>query len=188
MLRHIVSVSLAMTACATFIATKANAINFRLTSFYDLQRNPNDQIVFRLDLDPEGSGLGGVEIQRIYEPSPFNSENGTYDSNELSFSGIGPLTYLSRPLTSPSGIAAFVFRVINPIKDGQSDLMSVRVDYRANNQNWSVLVNNPAFNSSVLDVEPVQRNVPEPLTMFGAAAALGYGAILKRKSSKKTVS
>ncbi len=27
--------------------------------------------------------------------------------------------------------------------------------------------------------------VPEPLTMFGAAAALGYGAILKRKYSKK---
>jgi hypothetical protein len=30
--------------------------------------------------------------------------------------------------------------------------------------------------------------VPEPLTMFGAAAALGYGAILKRKYSKNTKS
>jgi hypothetical protein len=30
--------------------------------------------------------------------------------------------------------------------------------------------------------------VPEPLTMLGAAAALGYGAILKRKYSKKTES
>jgi hypothetical protein len=29
-----------------------------------------------------------------------------------------------------------------------------------------------------------EQNVPEPLTMFGAAAALGYGAILKRKYSK----
>jgi hypothetical protein len=32
------------------------------------------------------------------------------------------------------------------------------------------------------------RPVPEPLTIFGAATALGYGAILKRKSSKKKVS
>jgi hypothetical protein len=28
-------------------------------------------------------------------------------------------------------------------------------------------------------------SVPEPLTMLGAAAALGYGALLKRESSKK---
>lgn len=32
------------------------------------------------------------------------------------------------------------------------------------------------------------ESVPEPLTMLGAATALGYGVILKRKSSKKTVS
>jgi hypothetical protein len=31
----------------------------------------------------------------------------------------------------------------------------------------------------------VTTDVPEPLTMFGAAAAVGYGAILKRKYSKK---
>jgi hypothetical protein len=28
------------------------------------------------------------------------------------------------------------------------------------------------------------QSIPEPLTMFGAAAALGYGALLKRQSSK----
>jgi hypothetical protein len=33
-----------------------------------------------------------------------------------------------------------------------------------------------------------QQPVPEPLTMLGAAAALGYGAIFKRKYSKKTES
>jgi hypothetical protein len=38
-------------------------------------------------------------------------------------------------------------------------------------------------------VEPVpEQDVPEPLTIFGAAAALGYGAILKRKYSKNTES
>ena len=34
-------------------------------------------------------------------------------------------------------------------------------------------------------VESGTESVPEPLTMLGAAAALGYGVILKRKSSKK---
>jgi hypothetical protein len=37
MLRHITSVSLAMTACVTLIATKANAIGFTLTSLGSLQ-------------------------------------------------------------------------------------------------------------------------------------------------------
>jgi hypothetical protein len=32
------------------------------------------------------------------------------------------------------------------------------------------------------------QSVPEPLTMLGAATALGYGAILKRKYSKKSIS
>ena len=32
--------------------------------------------------------------------------------------------------------------------------------------------------------ETEYESVPEPLTMFGAAAALGYGALLKRQSSK----
>jgi hypothetical protein len=32
--------------------------------------------------------------------------------------------------------------------------------------------------------ETEEESVPEPLTMFGAAAALGYGALLKQQSSK----
>jgi len=185
MLRHIISVSLAMTACATLIATKANAINFTLTSFNGLQRDPGGAILFRLALDPESTGLGGVEIQRVYEPSGFTSGNGTYDSNELSFIQIIPFIDFSEPVTSPSAIAGLFFRVINSRADGQSDLRSVRVDYRANNVDSSILVEN-----ATLDVQPTQlvQPVPEPLTMFGAAAALGYGAILKRKFSKKTVS
>jgi hypothetical protein len=39
--------------------------------------------------------------------------------------------------------------------------------------------------SLVTNFELQSEQVPEPLTMLGAAAALGYGAILKRKYSKK---
>jgi hypothetical protein len=40
------------------------------------------------------------------------------------------------------------------------------------------------FDYFKLSVTTDEQNVPEPLTMFGAATALGYGAILKRKYSK----
>jgi hypothetical protein len=40
--------------------------------------------------------------------------------------------------------------------------------------------------SGTVNIVPPSEPVPEPLTILGAATALGYGAILKRKSSKKT--
>ena len=70
MLRHIISVSLAMTACATLIATKANAINFTLTPLDNLQRNPGEDISFILGLDPQNGG--GVTILQIFQPTTFN--------------------------------------------------------------------------------------------------------------------
>jgi hypothetical protein len=39
-------------------------------------------------------------------------------------------------------------------------------------------------NEPVLPVPPPVNYVPEPLTMLGAVAALGYGALLKRKYSE----
>jgi hypothetical protein len=44
MLRHIISASLAMTACATLIATKANAVSLTLVPVGILKRNPGDSI------------------------------------------------------------------------------------------------------------------------------------------------
>jgi hypothetical protein len=173
MLRHIVSVSLAMTACATLIPTKANAFIFTLTPLDNLQKNRGEQISFILRVDPQNDS---IVIPRIYNPSIFN-----YDLNELAFSRTQPLIDLSEPVTRPRNIAAFIFDVINPIKDGQTDLRSVTVDYRIKSGDGSLEVGN---NTLTLDVEPV----PEPLTMFGTAAALGYGAILKRKYSKNTES
>ena len=174
MLRHIISVSLAMTACVTLIATKANAISFTLTPLDNLQKNPGEDISFILSLDPQNDG--GITIQQIYQPTTFNPLYGIYDSNELSFLEIIPIVNFSQPVTVPRDIAAFKFKVDNPVKDGESDLRSVRVRYQTSSVETSIVVGN-----ATLDVEPV----PEPLTMFGAAAALGYGALLKRKYSKK---
>jgi hypothetical protein len=176
MLRHIVSVSLAMTACATLIPTKANAFIFTLTPLDNLQRNRGEQIGFILGVDPQGES---VLIRRIYNPSILN-----YDTNELAFFRTQPLIDLSEPVTRPRNIASFVFDVINPIKDGRTDLRSVTVDYRIRSGDGSFVVGN-----NTLDVEPVpEQGVPEPLTILGAATALGYGAILKRKYSKRTES
>lgn len=180
MLRHIISVSLAMTACATLMPTKANAISLTLTPVGSLQRNPGDTIAFVLQMDPENDvGLRGVEIRRIYDPTISNPSQGSYDSNELSLARVDRLVEIGYRVTRTTALATFIFNVINPIKDGRGDV-SARVDYRTSS------VSGPAFatGDSTLDVQPV----PEPLTMLGAATALGYGAILKRKSSKKTVS
>jgi len=172
MLRHIVSVSLAMTACATLIPTKANAVTFTLTPLDNLQKNRGDQISFILGVDPQGDS---VVIGRIDNPSIFN-----YDLNELAFLRTQPLIDLSQPVTRPRNIAAFIFDVIiKPIKDGQTDLRSVTGEYRTSRVSGPFVVGN-----DTLDVVPV----PEPLTMFGTAIGLGCGALFKRKFSKKTVS
>jgi len=175
MLRHIVSVSLAMTACATLIPTKANAVTFTLTPLDNLQRNRGDQISFILGVDPQGDS---VVIRRIDNPSIFN-----YDLNELAFFRTQPLIDLSKPVTSPRNIAAFIFDVINPIKDGQTDLRSVTGEYRTSRVSGPFVAGN-----DTLDVVPIPEPVPEPLTMFGTAIGLGCGALFKRKFFKKTVS
>jgi hypothetical protein len=180
MLRHIISVSLAMTACATLISTKANAISLTLTPLGSLERNAGDRIAFILKFDPQKGGLFGVKIQKIYQPTVSNPEEGIYDSNELSFAEFIPLIDIANePVTRSRDIAVLIFNVINPIKDEKGDV-SARVDYRIGPVDNSVFAGNSTFQ----DVQPV----PEPLTIFGTAIGLGCGVLFKRKSSKKTVS
>jgi hypothetical protein len=176
MLRHIISVSLAMTACAAFIPIKANAIDFTLTPLGSLQRSPGERISFILRLDPQGdAGLFGVQIQDVF--------NLRYDSNELSTPAVIPLfTFSERRLTTPTNIAALAFDVTNPIKDGRSDISSITIKYLIDSRRFEQNISYDRVTG--LDVQPT----PEPLTMFGAAAAIGYGAILKRKYSKNTES
>jgi hypothetical protein len=173
------SVSLAITACATLIPTKVNAAAFTpliLEPVGSLQRNPGDLIQFVLAFDPSGIN-SRVTIVNVVTPPGF-------DSSELSFDPIRSNSVSSYELSSTENIANFFFTVRpGVVKDGNSDLFRVEVNYEFTDSRGPVsgmasIINKP------LDVEPV----PEPLTMLGAATALGYGVILKRKSSKKSIS
>jgi hypothetical protein len=170
MLRHIISISLAMTACATLLPTKANAATLSLLPIGSLQRNPGDSIEFILTLNPAPTSGNGLEILNIDLPD--------YDGNELS---LDPMRGWTVPngvlLTNTTTIASFVFNVLQPVRDGNSDVVAAVLYYNNGQDTYSTTISGPP-----LDVQPT----PEPLTMFGAAAALGYGAILKRKYSKKT--
>jgi hypothetical protein len=173
MLRHIISVSLAMTACATLIPTKANAVSFTLTPVGSLQRKPGDSIEFLLKVDPSGS-FGSQESIKIRTIS-----NVSHDFNELSLPEIVPVqSALNTTLTTITTIASLFSEVRQPVKDNQNDV-TVRVSYQVGN-----MFGTTGMNVSGGDVQPV----PEPLTIFGTATALGCGVLFKRKSSKKTVS
>jgi hypothetical protein len=172
MLRHIISVSLAMTACASLIPTKANAISLTLTPVGSLYRNPGDSIEFLLKLTPDANQR--VKVQEI--SIPF------FDTTELSNGRVVNPVSPDRILTTTTTIASLIFRVDAPEKEPEDDIfgqgdVSALVKYLDVNTNISEFRGIGGY-----DVQPV----PEPLTMLGAAAALGYGAILKRKYSKKT--
>ena len=169
MLRHIISVSLAMTACATLIPTKANALNFTLTPVGSLQRNPGDSIEFLLKVYPVDPFTGSIDDVTIRTITSVYR-----DANELSPPQIVNQV-LNTSLTATTTIARLLYKVDQPVKDKQNDL-TVHVSYKLGN-----MFGTTGIDVKGGDIEPV----PEPLTMFGAAAALGYGAILKRKYSKK---
>jgi len=175
MLRHIISVSLAMTACASLISTKVNAATLTFLPVGTLQKNPGDSIEFILTLNPsESANPGQVETVQIREI--FVS----YDINELFL-----LTEWKVPfntiVNNTTTIASFTFKVLNPVKneDGNVDVSTV-VGYTEQNH----LIYDFSSTNFKNDIEPV----PEPLTIFGTATALGCGVLFKRKSSKKTVS
>jgi len=173
MLRHIISVSLAMTACATLISTKVNAATLTVTPGGIIPRNPGDSVEFTFTLNPEPTGLNILFLDRLQF---------SYDTSELSFTGetTVPLSIL---VFETQTIASFTFKVTKPIKDGISDIFNAKAYYRLGG------VPGETPFASAGDVVPVpEQGVPEPLTILGAATALGYGAILKRKSSKKTLS
>jgi len=172
MLRYIISVSLAMTACTTLIPTKANAATLTFLPVGTLQRNPGDSIEFILTLDPsESANPGQVQTAEILDI--FLS----YDIKELFL-----LTKWQVPfrtiVNKPTTIANFTLKVLNPVKNenGNSDLTAIIGYIGQDEQRYDMNSSNFYY-----DIEPV----PEPLTIFGTATALGCGAIFKRKSFKK---
>jgi len=177
MLRHIISVSLVMTACASFISTKANAVTLTLEPYSGLQKEPGELVDFVMKLNPNPNSLGTTDDVQITDILLDD-----YDKNELSLFPGRPHEKIefNRPFSTEQVIAYLYFKVDKPVKDGLADITPT-VRYRINRGS---VISHTFRGGSSLDVQPV----PEPLTMLGAATALGYGAILKRKSSKKTVS
>jgi len=174
MLRHTISASLAMVACVSFIPTKASAVSLSLESVGSLQRNPGDSIEFVLKMDPNTANNKDVVFDKI--------TGIVYDIYELNFPQVIPLITSGTPVTTTTDIARFIFNVLEPVKvAGDTDLTLI-VNYTAKP---SIGSSSQKQYQSVFagDVEPV----PEPLTIFGTATALGCGVLFKRKSSKKRV-
>jgi len=170
MLRHIMSVSLVMTACATLMPTMANAATLTLAPVGTLQKKPGDSIEFILTLSRD------LVSENVLK---FLTIGYSWDGNELFLREeyLAPDTII---VDNPTIISRFTFDVVQPVKDGISDFFEVNVYYQDG------LVVKEISTEGLFDVVPVpDESVPEPLTMFGAAAALGYGAIFKRKYSKK---
>jgi hypothetical protein len=180
MLRHIISVSLAslaMTACASLIPIKANAASIRLVMHPGpqiLQRNPGDLISFILLFE------GAV----FRYPIDIQSYSVDYDHTELSLIEVLNPVGFNRRLTTETILARYIFEVQEPVvKDGEGDI-SATANYRIPRGSFIPESFGSTSTGSVYDIEPV----PEPLTIFGTATALGCGALFKRKSSKKTLS
>jgi hypothetical protein len=171
MLRHIVSVGLAMTACASLIPTKANAATLTMEPVGTLQKNPGDAMEFLLELEP----INGNEVELIDIFLTY------VDEGELSYRGLlRPLLPNTR-FTTKTTLGTLLFAVLQPVKDGRGDVQ-IAVDYRE--RPISNLPKVDVIGGAFYDVQPV----PEPVTIFGTATALGCGVLFKRKSSKKTVS
>jgi len=184
MLRHIISASLAMTACVTFIPTKAKAVELTLVPVGSLQRNPGDSIEFVLAFNPVGINTP-VTILNVVSPNALTPTG--FDGNELSFDPNQSTSVSSYTLSGTTNIANFFFTVLpGVVKDGNADVFRTIVNYSYKTSPTTVVPGQATLfgSGSSTDVQPV----PEPLTMLGAAAALGYGAILKRKYSKNTES
>lgn len=174
MLRHIMSVSLAIAACATFIPTKVNAATLTVIPVGEVKKNSTESIDFIFAFTPN---LSSPNITK------FLSLDYKYDGTELSLSEKTSerpqfIAEVGTQVINTTTIARLTFDVIGPIKDGKADLYDAQVYYD---------------DGGVLDVTPIASGadvvpVPEPLTIFGTATALGCGVLFKRKSSKKTVS
>jgi hypothetical protein len=165
MLRHIVSISLAITACAVLMPTKANAVTLTVSPGGEIKKEINDSIEFIYSLNPAPSSV----IKFLYIGWSF-------DGNELSES-LNLVTTLpsGTPVTNIRDVASLRFRVINPVKDGNSDFFNATVFYEEGG------VRKETSWVSGVDVVPV----PEPLTIFGTVTVLGCGTLFKQKSFKK---
>jgi hypothetical protein len=159
-----------MTACITLIPTKVNAATLTIAPGGEIPKKTGDLIKFTLVFTPTSATI--VTIKGLISK---------YDNSELSsLKGMQLFSPGSSIIdTTPIGSGEFI--VGTPVKDGIGDV-SATILY--DEEGPLGKVTGLTLSASGGDVVPV----PEPLTIFGTATALGCGAILKRKSSKKKVS
>jgi len=173
-----VSLSLAMTACVTLISAKANAasVTFAMEGG-NKPKEPGEWVSFIITLDP---GKNKVWYKNI-------SDKFSFDGKELAHDSSKTVQHLKEDslLIGPEVIATLAFSVREGVeKDDKTDLWDVEVFFKE--EILDKIVETSKVSETIIDVVPVpEQPTPEPLTMLGAAAALGYGAILKRESSKK---
>lgn len=178
MLRHITSVGLAMTICTAFIPISANAATLTVLPSGEIPKKVNDSIEFSFYLDPE----------QHLRPRPILVElfdlRFDYDKEELRLRGT--VTPIYGFLYNPETIVRYTFDVLKPINDGKPDLFNVRISYReySGPGNTGILETPMTFGGNVVPVPEPSTPVPEPLTIFGTATALGEVILLKRKSYK----
>jgi hypothetical protein len=165
------SLGLGMTACAIFMPTKANAVTLTVIPDGYLPRNQGDSVVFTLSLDPDQAPKNRVK---------FRGFEYQFDGTELSLAlDQQPSLGLGEFVNVPRDVATVKFTVKKPLEDPFSDFFNVKVFYQLDDlptQGTDI-----KFGGNVVPV-------PEPLTIFGTATALGCGVLFKRKSSKKTLS
>jgi hypothetical protein len=190
MLRRILPLSLAMTACAALIPTKVNAVTLTIDSTpsgisREITAKPGDLITFTYKVVLNNTTNNIV-------PKILFSD---FDKTELSeFAALEWLVPVGRPIayipgnfptsTTTVSIATLRLKVDKPVKDTRPDVWGT-LTFDEDNATTNQIYTDLKLPGNGSDVVP-QQPVPEPLTMLGAAAALGYGAILKRKYSKNT--
>jgi hypothetical protein len=175
MLRQILLTSLAITACATFIPTKVNAATLTVFTEDSLEKKQGQSITFKVSFNPMTDEP--VEIGQL----TFVPDNGelSYDNDGSNIDEPGTI------IATSTTVANLKFDVLppKPVIDGESDILDVTLIYYI--KLGSIKLPVAIVAKPLLDVVPApEENTPEPLTMLGAATALGYGAILKRESLK----
>jgi hypothetical protein len=174
-----------MTVCAAIIPTKVHAATLSIGSGRgqlirsQIQARPGDIIDFTFYLQAEPGNRFVTVLE--WEQVEGGGTNPFFDTSELE--QVTPVEWqVSRniplDLRVSRAIATWKLRARTPVKDTIPDI-SASLRYSEETRFGLITTTAPA---SGPDVVPV----PEPLTMLGAAAALGYGVILKRKSSKNT--
>jgi hypothetical protein len=167
-----------MIACGTLIPTKVNAASLILLTTDSLEKKTGELIKFSVELDPNGGDNTDVGVLTF--KSIFYDD---YDGDELSLNKVDRLVNEEdNIIRNTRTIAELTFRVLNPKPDGDPDFRNIKVYYELPDVEGKMKLGE--VSGSAFDVVPV----PEPLTIFGTATALGCGVLFKRKSSKKTVS